>query len=70
MNNLTKKTLGQSTVFQYGMILNVMATLLYIADPTYTATMLAGIWLSTFGAYTAKEGIAKGAEAYRDRGAP
>lgn len=70
MNNLAKKSLTQSTVFQYGMILNLMATALYVADPTYTAAMLASVWLSTFGAYTAKEGIAKGAEAYRDRGAP
>jgi hypothetical protein len=70
MNNLTKKSLIESTVFQYGMILNIACMVLYACDLKFTAADLVGIWTMTFGAYVAKEGVAKGAEAYRDKGAP
>jgi len=68
--NLEKKRLIDSTVFQLGMIIDLFAAVLYAVDDSFTAKETVEVFIMTFGAYTAKEGVAKSAEAYRDRGAP
>lgn len=67
MSNLSKKRLIDSTTFQYGMVINLFAAVLYAVDPSFRAVDVIGVFTMTFGAYVAKEGVAKGAEAYRDR---
>ena len=66
MSNLVKKSLFESTIFQYGMILNSLATIIYYNDGL-TGEQLIGWFAITFAGYVAKEGVAKSAEAYRDK---
>ncbi len=67
MKNLDKKSLFESTVFQYGVIIDLFAAGLY-ASSGITGAELLGTITAGFVAYVAKEGIAKGSEAYRDQG--
>lgn len=67
MSNLTKKHLIQSTIFQYGMLVDAMVGLLYLKDILVTGEQLIATITAGFLAYVAKEGVAKGAEAYRDK---
>lgn len=66
MKNLDRKTLLQSTVFKYGILVDLFASILHynggITGTELLATIMTGLAL-----YAAKEGIAKGSEAYRDR---
>ena len=66
MKNLDRKTLFQSTVFKYGILVDLFASALYynngITGTELLTTIMTGLTL-----YAAKEGIAKGSEAYRDR---
>ncbi len=66
MSNLAKKGLLQSTVFQYGVLVDTVAVGLWsggdITGVAVLETVMAGLAL-----YAAKEGIAKGSEAYRDK---
>lgn len=67
MSNLDRKSLIKSTVFQYGILVDFIVFLLYVSDPNVTALNLITAITAGFVAYVSKEGIAKGAEAYRDR---
>ena len=68
MSNLVKKTLPESTVFQFGMIVIGLTFALYWADGIKGSEVVT-VLMAVFATYAAKEGIAKGAEAYRDKGA-
>ena len=67
MSNLAKKTLFESTVFQFGALIILISVLLYISGGI-TGSELTTVPMTIFATYAAKEGIAKGAEAYKDRG--
>ena len=69
MNNLAKKSLFQSTVFQLGILTDLFATMIWAANDI-TGTQLLATMMTCFGGYVAKEGIAKGSEAFRDKGIP
>ncbi len=67
MSNLAKKSLLSSTVFQYSIIIDIMATGLYLQGSLSGPELLAAA-MTGFTVYAAKEGVAKASEAYRDRG--
>ena len=67
MSNLAKKTLFESTVFQFGALIILISVLLYISGGI-TGSELTTVLMTVFATYAAKEGIAKGSEAFRDRG--
>lgn len=67
MNNLTKTPLYKSTVFQVGTLTNLYGALVYVGGGI-TGGELVTILMATFAGYVTKEGIAKGAESYRDKG--
>jgi len=67
MSNLTKKTLFESTTFQFGALIILISVLLYVGGGI-TGSEVITVLMTVFATYAAKEGIAKGSEAYRDRG--
>ena len=67
MNNLTKKTLIESTVFQFGALIILMTVLLWIAGGIEGSEVIT-VLMTVFATYALKEGVAKGSEAFRDRG--
>ena len=66
MNNLTKKSLWQSTTFQFGAIIIALTFALYWFGGIKGSEVVT-VLMAVFGAYTVKEVGAKGAEAYRDK---
>lgn len=69
MSNLAKKNLLKSTVFRFAILTNLFCAILYISGGI-TGSDLMTVFMTTFAAYVGKEGIAKSAEAYRDRKQP
>ncbi len=67
MSNLSKKSLYESTVFQYGMLVNFSVSIMWVYDVAVKSDQVISTFLTTFAAYVAKEGVAKAGEAYRDK---